>query len=136
MSVRKFCTLTKNSIKFESWVLPYVDIGHYTFLGDCEVLAVLMNGYTANTISVLAIKRLKLFGGEVVGLVLVTNEKNDDIVLQKVDIVAFKRLLAHHSVEANVSAADEAVFNWLFDVIAGIKFISRLSEHVFRFLFL
>ena len=32
---------------------------------------------------------------EVVGLKLVTNRKNDDVVTQKVQVVAFKRLETH-----------------------------------------
>ena len=89
-----------------------------------------MHGNTDNAIGVEAVESIELLRSEVVSLVLVADRKNDDIVLQKVDIVAFVRLLTHHSVESDVAAADQTILDWLLNVTARIVFVGCLVENV------
>lgn len=87
-----------------------------------------MYGNASNTVCVKAVKSLEFLGGEVVGLVLVADDKNNDIVFQEMDIVAFVGLLTHDAVEADVSSAYFAVFNGLLNVTSRVKLVGSFCE--------
>ena len=63
-----------------------------------------MNRDATDAICVLSIECLKLFGSQVVRLVLVASNEDYQVVFQKVHVVAFVGLLAHHTMETNVAS--------------------------------
>jgi len=62
-----------------------------------------MHSNTAHTVSVLTIEGFKLFCAQIVGLILVSDNKYYYILLQKMNIIAFKRLLTHNAIKTDVS---------------------------------
>lgn len=52
------------------------------------------------------------------------------------DIVAFVGLLAHHTVETNVTATDQTVLDGLLDMVTGIELVGSLVEDILGLFFL
>ena len=95
MRIRHLGASLQDSVESLGGVSVDVNNRVLAFFSDGEELFRGVDRNRANTIVVMSVERLVLRRLEVVGLKLVTNRKNDDVVTQEVQIVAFKRLETH-----------------------------------------
>ncbi len=77
MSVHKFSALPKDAVYFEAWVLADIDVGCHSFFSNRKELSAVMDSNATNTISVIAVISLFLFGIKIEGLELVTSNVDD-----------------------------------------------------------
>ena len=95
MRIRHLGASLQDSVESLGGVSVDVNNRLLAFLSDSEELFRGVDRNCAYTIVVMSVECLVLRRLEVVGLKLVTNRKNDDVVTQKVQVVAFKRLETH-----------------------------------------
>lgn len=136
MGIHKLSTLAEDTVGLVAGVLADVDIGIQTLFSDREVSAASMNRNAADTVGIETIVSHDLFGVQVVGLVLVTSDVDDQVILKEVDVVALGRLLTHQVVETDVAATDFAVFDGLVDVVVGVALsdiLGKLNDDLFVF---
>ncbi len=81
----------------------------------------------------MSVKRLVLRRLEVVGLELVADRENDDIVTQKVQVVAFKRLETHQAIETDVPARNLAILQDLLNVVVCVELILCHAKAFLKF---
>ena len=103
MSIDEVSTFAHNAVKFQGRPLVYIDVGADALFCNREILSCVVDRDGANAVRVHAVIGLEVLAGQVVGLVLVTSDEDDDIVLQEIHIISFVGMLAHHAEEAHIA---------------------------------
>ena len=87
MCISSLCASLQDSVKLQARILVDVDVGVFSFLCNSEVFTAWMHGDRADTVSVSTMKGSFLLGLQVVGLVLVSCDKDNFLGSQEVQVV-------------------------------------------------